>query len=471
MDEHGAQNESIILSKLMDNDKNTYMHIIAKKLDLNLIKKLSMKNMKDARHAVNMQNINGQTPLHMVLDADSNNMDEKYKIIDYFIEKLLADPSIADNSNRIIVKEGSLETQNNLVRHNDISKSDDYLINIVNIERMNEDVSKNFDDMSFISEKSDKNISSNNDNMSVRKNLNKFSVNHIDTNMDLQGSNDIVNFVDKLLSIYSNKNDQSGLANNSKQSGGAISAISVKGRRKIGANISSESDKFNTFDTSDFNGGDSIKLSDMNTENGANSFLLPKSIKNNLLNDFKNFMAVTSTSNLSEMSRMRTQRDPKLMDVYKSIVAKIGDHLGLDENDAKLYGTILKIVVGQKNPELKKPENDEIRLKEIEKIVQSKASIEEALVGIDIDALKTSINERMAERQKKREEYMKNKTESTSDVSSGNESTDEKPAKKTAKKVAKKTATKTAAKKTTTKSKVTENGYLLSDELIFSPNY
>lgn len=422
------------LSKIIDKQNNTYMHILAEKLNFDEIKKLSIKNKTDAKNAVKIQNINGQTPLHCALDAAITN-NKNFQIIDFMIDELSADPSIPDKNNRIIVRDIQIDKNNKIQSLNNIAE-------------------KTYADLTDFETGS---VPTPLPNIHT-KNVNKFSGNHIDINMNSQGSTDnIANFVDQLINIYAVPTQAGGLKG-------------VSGRRKIGANVSSVS---SVSDVSDVSSIDSIRLSDMNTEAGlnANSFSLPKSIKNNLLSDFKNFMAMTSTSNLSEMSRMRMQRDPKLMDVYKSILAKIAEHLKLDEADAKLYGTILKIVVGQKNPELKKPENDEIRLKEIEKIVETKSGIEDALAGIDIEALKVSIKERMAERQKKREEYLKKKAEKSDSTNSTNSTESTEPEEKPAKKTAKKTSATKTAKKSATKSKVTENGYLMSDEIIFSPGY
>lgn len=398
----------IYLSKIIDNEKNTYMHKLAEKLDVNFIS-ICNKNLSDAKIAVNMQNIYLDTPLHVALESLLKN-NQTQELIDYMINQLEADVSIVGHNNRIVV----------YGLNNSISKLDNELCDV-------------YQQMSFLSE------------INHKKNVNKFSGNDIDTNMNSQGlrANDISNFVDELLKLYS-----------SAQTGG------VSGRRRIQSNQSRVSE-------SDMSEISSINLSSANSEYGHNEFLLPKDAKQNLLSDFKKYMAITSMSGLSEMSRMRAQRDPKLMDVYKTILAKLATHLKLDEADSKLYGTILKIVVGQRNPELKKPENDELRLKEIEKIVESKEKIDDALTGIDIDALKNSIKERMAERQKSKEEYLKTKAAKMSDSEKSTPMEEEKP-KKTKKainveKPAKKTATK--------KSKVSENGYLMSDELVFSPGF
>jgi len=51
------------------------------------------------------------------------------------------------------------------------------------------------------------------------------------------------------------------------------------------------------------------------------------------------------------------------------------DALEVDEQTAKLYRSAIKITIGKENPELRKMENDELRVKEMEKIIDDKKKI------------------------------------------------------------------------------------------------
>jgi len=53
--------------------------------------------------------------------------------------------------------------------------------------------------------------------------------------------------------------------------------------------------------------------------------------------------------------------------------------LDVDEDTAKIYRLALKIDVRNKNPELKKRENDALQVQEIEKITETKGKLKKSV--------------------------------------------------------------------------------------------
>ena len=144
----------------------------------------------------------------------------------------------------------------------------------------------------------------------------------------------------------------------------------------------------------------------------------------------------------------RVKSDPKVTEAYNAILKRIMEVLNVDEETAKLYRIYLKRQVGNANPELRKRVNDALKIKEIEKILgdNEKTAKKE---------LKKISKESIEELRKWMHEHQLTRTVTTD--------TPEKKPKKTLKK----------AEKPKKKSKkiVSENGYLHSSELLFSPDY
>jgi len=147
------------------------------------------------------------------------------------------------------------------------------------------------------------------------------------------------------------------------------------------------------------------------------------------------------------------------------------DFLDVDEETAKDYRSALKINLENSNPELKKRINDSLKIKEMEQYFESKDKLKAALKKIDMDEIHKIMSERKEFSEHRREEAKKRQSEKKkvrhekrkSDTSS--ETPNSSPTSATSPETPK---TKTVRAK---KSKTAENGYLKSDEIIFSSDY
>jgi len=194
-------------------------------------------------------------------------------------------------------------------------------------------------------------------------------------------------------------------------------------------------------------------------ESGSNdSFISNK--RKQLMENFSNYLT----------SQDRPRRDPKITEAYNALVKKIMELLDVDEDTAKIYRLALKIDVRNKNPELKKRENDALQVQEIEKITETKGKLKKVLDTIDIEGLKKNLIERREQREKEQKERGEKKGERKPPVVEA-DTTEEKPKEEKLKEEKPKKKTKKASKATNAKSRVAPNGYLESDEIIFSPNY
>ncbi|XWV26502.1 hypothetical protein QJ857_gp0567 [Tupanvirus soda lake] len=178
-------------------------------------------------------------------------------------------------------------------------------------------------------------------------------------------------------------------------------------------------------------------------------------------------------------------RDTQVDDMYRSFVKKIMDFLGVDEETAKFYRSAIKINIENSNPELKKRENDALKVKEMESIFENKAKLQATLDKIDMDFIKKYMRERSEENERRKEERRKERENrskerretnrnkgTTSETSSdqgtgtaGTNMTDTTTSNTSA------TTTKSRGRKTSAQSRIADSGYLQSDEIIFSPNY
>ena len=174
----------------------------------------------------------------------------------------------------------------------------------------------------------------------------------------------------------------------------------------------------------------------------------------------------------SSQDRPRTEAD----DMYSSFVQKIMDLLGVDLETAKFYRSAIKINIENSNPELKKRVNDNLKIKEMESIFENKKKLQSTLDKIDIEDIKKYMSQKKEEGESRKKEYEekrkqtpnKNKKQtartnrtsfdSAKTSSATSATSDEAPKPK-------------RARKPTTQSRIADNGYLQSDEILFSPNY
>lgn len=88
------------------------------------------------------------------------------------------------------------------------------------------------------------------------------------------------------------------------------------------------------------------------------------------------------------------QRNPKVDEIYRSFVQKIMELLGVDEETAKFYRSAIKVHIENTNPELRKRENDALKVKEMESIFENKEKLRETVDNIDMDNIKHHISKR-----------------------------------------------------------------------------
>lgn len=85
---------------------------------------------------------------------------------------------------------------------------------------------------------------------------------------------------------------------------------------------------------------------------------------------------------------------------YKSFIPKLMEYLGLDEETARFYRTAIKVHLLQTNPELRK--NEDLKIKEMEKMFASARALKAAVKKIDFDEIKKFMEMRREEGEKRR---------------------------------------------------------------------
>lgn len=193
------------------------------------------------------------------------------------------------------------------------------------------------------------------------------------------------------------------------------------------------------------------------TESGVNDSFVSKK-KHQLMNELAHM--------ISTSSQERIKRDPKVTEKYKEIREKIMELLEVDEETARIYSSALKYKIGQENPELRKPENDALRAKELEKLVKDKKTLQKAIKDIDIEEVKKVIKEQREQSEERRKLFLEKRKErgpkNKKERKPKSESTEMMP-NETSSEPEEKPKAKRGRKK------AVENGYLQSDEIIFSP--
>jgi len=168
-------------------------------------------------------------------------------------------------------------------------------------------------------------------------------------------------------------------------------------------------------------------------------------------------------------------RNTKVDDIYRTFIQKIMDLLGVDEQTARFYRSAIKIKIGQDNPELKKRENDELKVKEMEKLFENKKKLQTFIDTIDMDHIKEYMAQQKKEGDRRKEGINKNnKTSETSDATlpANNNNTNTLTSDTTSKSKTRNSSTTkpTRTAKSAKQSRIVDNSYLQSDEIIFSPN-
>ena len=305
------------LGTAIDSNGNTIIHIIATNLDKNALKELVKFNSKCITYSnINKPNKHETCPLHNALETINKSNNPDHSFVTYMIDKLNADPSIPDKEGRIIAKSTGLTSE-----PGSESKTE-------NIPKIIKSCGKNHNE---------------NDNESYIKNT--------------------IKFIRDITNHYANIKNTKPV-----QTGG------FKGHRMIKSATTSLSDtptftsKFKrTFSTESdiLELSDRLFESDLFTESGTNDTFQTKFAT--ALNQYE---YMTSTQD-------RPKRDPEVTAKYNKILERIMELLGLDEEKAKMYRSIIKLYLERTNPELKGSVNDALKIKEMEKIVENKKKLTE----------------------------------------------------------------------------------------------
>ena len=273
----------------------------------------------------------------------------------------------------------------------------------------------------------------------------------------------------------------------------------VGGKRK--KYYKNESEELNNLFSSD------VKFSESKLKSKSKSNKRPKSELSDEDED-------ESGHNMFYTNSQERVRNEKVDEIYRSFVKKIMDLLGVDEETARFYRSAIKINLENSNPELKKRENDERKIKEMENIFENKKKLQETLDKIDMNKIKKYMAEKKEEGERRREEIKKEREKRKKQISESkseekikkneeNEGNEEKkkkemiiskPKRETKPKekigtttssvnINTKTETETESetsenipkrkpkKKNMVQSRIVDDGYLQSDEILFSPDY
>ncbi|AUV58335.1 hypothetical protein [Bandra megavirus] len=481
------------LKQPIDQDGNTVLHVIASNLNKQAFENIRKNNPNAINHStINIPNKNSELPIHKAMESIKKN-NSNHEFITYMIDNLGANPNIPDINNRIIItnnnnsksySDDKINQLNNDAVNNfrkftqmaetklgEISptikrKLNDMGISSNNFSKLAEDAQNKLSQIMPDLKKSSNityNMSKNNrqsggrnetdqQNIEAIKNLNRHYLNN------RQKSNDsfVAKNKNKLINQYNNNQSQStNQIRNNKLVGGANNNVFQNKQQTIGDRIRNYNNNLfggaSIFDDSDdddliFNKIDDTDSSEIELDN----------------KEIKRYRDM-----ISNQSR---PRNVKVDETYKSFVKKIMDLLGVDEETARLYRSAIKIEIENKNPELKRRENDELKVKEMEKMFTNKKTLQKAIDDIDMDKIKKTMQERKAnwearseeirkareEKSKQNKNKSKNQTTTSDETSSDNMSTSIEVPKKINK---------------NRKTSVAENGYVQSDEVILSSEY
>lgn len=158
------------------------------------------------------------------------------------------------------------------------------------------------------------------------------------------------------------------------------------------------------------------------------------------------------------------KRNEKADEAYKSFLGKIMDLLGVDEEQARLYRAAIKVNIEENSPELRKRTNEDLKIKEMEKVFENKAKLQAEIKKIDMNKIKEIMKQRKEAWEKRMDEIKKARDEKNSSKNT------KKTTKKDPTSTSEKITSDTKAKKQVKKKSVAENGYVISD-MDFSSEY
>ena len=176
--------------------------------------------------------------------------------------------------------------------------------------------------------------------------------------------------------------------------------------------------------------------------------------------------------------RVKRVRNPELDDLYKSFIEKIVKYMNISEEEAMNIRDAVKKVVITKNPELRGRIHDEQRLKEMESILASKNDLKKALKNVNLDEVKKEMAEMRAKLKQLKEERLaqrekndgkkNDRSSNTRNLRDTNKNKNKNNS-RNASRATSRTTSRTTSRNTNNKYKVTDNNYLLSDDVLFSP--
>lgn len=447
----------------MNQDGRNKIHNLAHDLNIKEMIELHKKNPSDFSKLINQKDKDGNTPIHIALKKIIESGKNNYEIITHMIEKLGADPNIPNKNDEIV-----LHTY----------ESDKYQIKSDSIK-------------SIPSPPHPSKLPS---YMPPKQNTST------STQTEKQIDPELITFLKKLNTKYNQK-------------GGDHKEKIYSGRRIINGSSDNEfitKKSRNSVSESEFESGSGsasesaseidleiIQSSDRHlSESGRNDSFVIKSKRS--------FSAEDIPNRFIDSNQDGGRRDPEITNRYNEILKKIMELLDLDEKTAKDYRSLIKLYLESQHPELRGVANDALKIQEIEKIVADKEKLKsywENKVKPNMKELTKHIQERTQlseqrrkekiekKKQKRLEKKKEKKAQYSSDSTSTSDSASEsdKPVKKTRSKkdsvsssastseeATKKTKSKKEEKVSTTEKKKkaakkkVENGYIRSDELIFS---
>jgi hypothetical protein len=533
------------LKQPINSNGDTIIHVLARNLDKQAFETIRKYNPKAITYSViNTPNKLSELPIHHALESIKMNEQIGYDFIDYMVNELGASTNLPDINNRTVVNiskdtKVSYNTNDSINNLNDIvirnirklSKIEDFNINtFIDQFISKQNVNRNVD---FI-----KNITNHYSNLEQKGGYSKRRINShftdwknsydsfvvpnknkiLDTYIDDINNN--IKMIDEWkkekdrykleeerlkleeektrnLRLFGGKNDDETREREIKlmerrkelmdEYNNTIGGKRIRKNNNDKPLVSKQNRKRNIKQTS--NEMENLFSEDATTDTDlqrVNSIMKIDTDDDNKSSNIQHHITYghhgSLTGNQERLRKRKFRRDPKLVEIYNSFVKKIMDFLDVDENTAKFYRSAIKINIENANPELRKWENDTLKMKEMEKIFENKEKLQEALDKIDMDQVKKFMEERKELFEKRREERRKEwearkkereEKKSKKDVTTEIEpKSDDKPNKKSTKKKSEPKTKKTKKNKEdeTKQSRIVENGYIQSDEIIFSPS-
>lgn len=294
------------LGTLLDDARNTILHVMAKSCDQDAFEEIIKFNpMAINNENINLQNINGNTPILLAYFSIRNSNIGDYNFLEYLIDNFEVDMSIRNNNDEVLERKyktkstAILDAMKQIAQQDKIYNKSAECATSAHIIMPNESHS--------ISDESK------------------------------------LMFIDKLINYY---------IPNSQMTGG----------------------KHHDYDDDD---------DDDDSEY-----------------DFEEYRKKNDFEKLFDMNRHRFEKDK--IEIFNSLLDKLKDKYDLNDEDARFYRTALKLYVIRKNPELRKYENEGIKLKEMQDIIEDKERGKKVLFE---EINKEEIQKEMAKRKENYEKY------------------------------------------------------------------